>query len=110
MVHPVITPESTRMPGPVGRSKRVIVPGEGAKPLVTSSALMRNSKAWPLTSGSFPAKERGRPAATRNCSAMMSTPVTCSVIGCSTCTRVLTSRKETVPSSETMYSTVPADW
>ena len=49
--------------------------------------------------------------ARRRCAAGRSTrsiPVTTSVTGCSTCRRVLTSRKKIVPSSSTRNSTVPA--
>ena len=49
-----------------------------------------------------------RPSATRSCSSTRSTPKHHSVTGCSTCSRVLTSRKLIVPSSPTRNSTVPA--
>ena len=47
MVSPSLTPVSTRMPGPAGRSSRAIRPGDGAKSRSGSSALSRASMAWP---------------------------------------------------------------
>src|SRR5699024_12328642 len=83
-MEPERTAESTRMPGPVGGSKLTMVPGHGAKPLRISSALMRNSKAWPFDAGSS-VKDSGSPAAMRICSAITSTPVTASEIGRASC-------------------------
>ncbi len=96
MVSPSATPVSTRMPGPAGNSRRVIRPGAGAKSRSGSSALSRASTAWPRSVGRSPAS--GMPRATWICSATRSVPVTSSVIGCSTCRRVLTSRKAKVRS------------
>ena len=71
-----------------------------------SSALIRNSIEWPSTSGSsYPSSS---PAAMRNISRTRSRPVTSSETGCSTCSRVLTSRNEIVPSWPTRNSQVPA--
>ena len=71
-----------------------------------SSALMRNSMEWPWISGSsYPSSS---PAAMRNISRTRSMPVTSSETQCSTCRRVLTSRKEIVPSAATRNSQVPA--
>ncbi len=70
----------------------VMRPGDGVN-LYGSSALMRHSMAWPCTwiwrwvKGSF------SPAATMICVFTMSMPVTSSVTGCSTCTRVFISMK-----------------
>ena len=61
-------------------------------------------------SGRAAAGRRSRsssPSAMRNCSRTRSMPVTSSVTGCSTCSRVLTSRKEIVPSWPTRNSQVP---
>ena len=54
------------------------------------------------------ARAQGSPSAMRNISRTRSMPVTSSVTGCSTCRRVLTSRKEMVPSWPTRNSQVPA--
>ena len=71
-----------------------------------SSALIRNSMEWPRTSGSsYPSSS---PAAMRNISRTRSIPVTSSDTQCSTWSRVLTSRKEMVPSLATRNSQVPA--
>ena len=60
----------------------------------------------PADSGSsYPSSS---PSAMRNCSRTRSMPVTSSVTGCSTWRRVLTSRKEIVPSWPTRNSQVPA--
>jgi hypothetical protein len=77
----------------------VIVPGDGAN-VTGSSALIRNSIAWPRgfqpapspSSGVGP-KESGSPAATRICSFTRSKLVTISVTGCSTWMRVFISMK-----------------
>ena len=74
--------------------KAVMVPGQGRKPCSGSSALMRNSMAWPLgENGARLAQLMGSPEAMRSCSLIMSTPVICSDTGCSTCTRVFISMK-----------------
>ena len=84
-------PVSTRMPEPSGNFSSCTVPGAGAKPLSASSALRRASTAWPNSGGQSPT--RTSPLATWICSLTRSRPVVTSVIGCSTCRRVLTSRK-----------------
>ncbi|CPU67575.1 Uncharacterised protein [Mycobacteroides abscessus] len=106
MVSPSTTPESTRTPGPDGKRRRVMRPGAGRKLAAGSSPLMRNSIEWPRTCVEvYPS---GSPAAMRSCSRTRSMPVTSSETGCSTCRRVLTSRKEMVPSAPTRNSHVPA--
>src|SRR5665647_578327 len=105
-VSPSTTPLSTRTPGPEGKRSRVIRPGHGRNPAGTSSPLIRNSIECPRPATSvYPS---GSPAAIRSCSRTRSTPVISSETGCSTCRRVLTSRKETVPSEPTRNSHVPA--
>ena len=91
MVSPSLTPVSTRMPGPVGRSSRTMRPGDGAKSRSGSSALSRASMACPISAGGLPASFP--PAATCSCALTRSIPVVSSVTGCSTCSRVFTSRK-----------------
>ena len=83
--------------GARGRVERAS-PGRasGRKPRPTSSALMRNSNAWPRGAG-VSVTDSGRPSATRSCSITRSMPVVSSVTGCSTCRRVLTSRNEIAP-------------
>ena len=51
MVSPSLTPVSTRMPGPAGRSSRAMRPGEGAKSRSGSSAFSRASMACPRSAG-----------------------------------------------------------
>ena len=104
---PALTPESTRMPGPVGTVNVATVPGQGRKPRPTSSALIRNSKECPRGVGSA-STGSGPPDAIWSWASTRSTPLVSSVIGCSTCSRVLTSRNEIVPSCARRYSTVPA--
>ena len=94
MVSPSPTPVSTRMPGPDGSSSSAIRPGDGAKSRSGSSALSRASTAWPISAGFSPS--RLPPPATRICALTRSTPVVASVIGCSTWSRVLTSRNANV--------------
>ena len=90
MVSPSRTPVSTRMPGPEGSSSSAIRPGEGAKSRSGSSAFSRASTACPTSAGFSPS--RLPPPATRICAFTRSMPVVASVIGCSTWSRVLTSR------------------
>src|SRR6478752_6938499 len=95
------------MPGPAGGCQWVRVPGAGMKLRPPSSALIRNSIEWPRTSGSsYPISS---PAAMRNISRTRSMPVTSSETQCSTWRRVLTSRKEIVPSCATRNSHVAAE-
>ena len=72
------------------------MPGAGRKPRPASSALIRNSIECPRGDGSTP--DSRWPSAIANCARTRSTPLVSSVTGCSTCSRVLTSRKEIVPS------------
>ena len=104
---PCSTPLSSRMPMPPGADHSVIGPGVGRKPRPGSSALMRNSIAWPMGSGT-PSSVRRAPCATRIIARTMSMPVVSSVTGCSTCRRVFTSRKLIVPLADSRNSTVPA--
>ena len=90
MLSPALTPVSTRMPGPAGRSSTMIRPGDGAKSRSGSSAFSRASTAWPLSIGRTPSSRP--PDATCNWAFTRSNPVVSSVIGCSTCSRVFTSR------------------
>ena len=92
MTVPDSMPESTRTPGPAGSRSVVTVPGAGRKPRPGSSPLMRNSMACPRGVGSS-VKRSFSPSAMRNCSRTRSMPAVSSVTGCSTCSRVLTSRK-----------------
>ncbi len=55
-----------------------------------------------------PRRGRAAPAATRSCNRTRSSPVTASVTGCSTCSRVFISRKNGSPFRSTTNSTVPA--
>ena len=69
--------------------------------------------AWPSGSAARSAAARtasdsGRPAASRNCSRTMSSPVTSSVTPCSTWSRVLTSRNQVAPSGARRNSAVAA--
>ncbi len=104
---PDSTPASTRTPGPSGATNRVTTPGAGRKLRPASSPLIRNSMECPRGSGSA-VNPSFSPAAMRNCSRTRSTPAVSSETGCSTCSRVFTSRNEIVPSTPTRYSTVPA--
>src|SRR5690606_8125636 len=105
-VSPCWYPVSTRIPGPVGKTSWSRRPATGAKPRWGSSAVMRNSTAWPCTGKSV--RSSRCPSAIRSISWTRSTPVTSSVTGCSTCSRVLTSRKDRVPSSARRNSHVAA--
>jgi len=90
IVSPSVTPVSTRMPGPVGSSSRTIFPGAGAKSRSGSSAFSRASTACPASVGRSPSSRP--PPATWIWALTRSTSVVASVIECSTCSRVLTSR------------------
>jgi hypothetical protein len=90
IVSPSLTPVSTRMPEPVGTLNRAMRPGEGAKSRSGSSALSRASMAWPRSTGLGPVSFL--PAATCSWALTRSIPLVISVIGCSTCNRVFTSR------------------
>ena len=109
ITEPASTPASTRTPGPDGSVSAVIVPGDGKKFRPASSPLMRNSMECPRGVGSS-VKGSGSPSAMRNCSRTRSMPEVSSDTGCSTCSRVLTSRNEISPSWPTRNSTVPAPW
>ena len=91
---------STRTPGPWARSQRVSRPDDGrAWPASSSvSALMRHWIATPCDAGgcagSRPSCASVCPAATAICAATRSTPVTASVTGCSTCSRVFISMNQ----------------
>src|SRR5437867_3788477 len=69
---------------------------------------MRHSIAQPRWTTSACSKPSGRPAAISICAFTRSTPVTASVIGCSTWMRVFISRKWKLRSWSTRNSTVPA--
>ena len=95
MTSPGATPVSTLMPGPAGRARCSIRPGAGAKSRSGSSAVSRASMACPRAGGSpGPISASVPPAAMCSCSLTMSVPVQASVTGCSTCSRVLTSRND----------------
>ena len=79
--------------GPPGARHFVICPGQPRNPLSGSSALMRTSIAAPFRFTFFCLSAKGCPSATLICSLIRSMPVTCSVTGCSTCIRALTSMK-----------------
>jgi hypothetical protein len=105
-VIPAVYPASTRTPGPAGAVNEVRNPGAGRNPRPGSSALIRNSTECPRATGSeYPSAS---PSAMRNISRTRSMPVTSSLTGCSTCSRVFTSRNEIVPSCPTRNSQVPA--
>ena len=87
---PVLNPVSTRTPGPAGSCSSWIRPGAGAKSRSGSSAFNRASTAWPASAGRSPSSLP--PAAMCSWALTRSRPVVSSVIGCSTCSRVLTSR------------------
>ena len=76
-------------PAPDGTSSTSTRPVAGRKPWKGSSLVMRHSTAWPSRRTSSWPKERASPAATRNCHSTRSIPVTSSVTGCSTCSRVV---------------------
>ena len=107
---PSATPVSTRIPGPAGSTSVSMVPGAGAKPRSGSSALSRASIAYPVVEAVLGASpDSASPLATRICNLTRSRPFVCSVIGCSTWRRVLTSRKEKRRSAGWYRnSTVPA--
>ena len=71
-------------------------------PCAGSSAHSRASIAWPPASWRASAAScvsgSGSPAATRSCHSTRSMPVSASVTGCSTCSRVFISMKKNVPS------------
>ena len=92
MAEPAWTPLSTRIPRPPGSRYSTTSPGLGRNPGAGSSALIRNSMAWPRDSTE--SKESSSPRATRNCSLARSMPVTISVMVCSTWRRVFISRKK----------------
>ena len=106
-VEPVRTPLSRRIPMPDGGEKSLIVPETGRNPRAGSSALIRNSKAWPCGGGVSVLSSR-LPRAISSWAMTRSMPVFSSVTVCSTCRRVLTSRKENSPSGLSRNSTVPA--
>ncbi len=104
---------STRTPGPDGIRQRVTRPGAGAKSRPGSSADRRTSIAWLVgdaarSAAASASPDRGRPAARRNCSRTMSSPLTSSVTPCSTCSRVFISRNHTAPSGARRNSAVAA--
>ena len=85
---------STRTHGPPGGMQRLIRPGDGMKSSSGSSALMRNSMAWPRSGDvvlgdgqALAGGDADLPVFT------MSMPVTISVTVCSTWTRVFISMK-----------------
>ena len=74
---------------------------------------MRTSIAWlaavaARSPAAMTASLNGEPAAIRSCSRTMSTPATSSVTPCSTCSRVLTSRNQKLPSGSWRNSQVAA--
>ena len=107
---PSSSPESTRTEGSAGSARASTGPPVGRNPRAGSSAYTRASMAWPAMRTSSCPKASGSPAATRSCHSTRSRPVTSSVTGCSTWSRVFISMKKNSPgaSAETMNSTVPA--
>ena len=96
---PSTIPVSTRTPGPAGITQRRTRPGVGMKSREGSSAAIRTSIAWLAGSAARSAAasaavgqwtSRGQPELFDR---TMSSPDTSSVTPCSTCSRVLTSRK-----------------
>jgi len=73
------------------RDSRRLRPGDGRKLRIGSSALTRHSIACPWRVSSACETSRPSPAAIRICCLTRSTPVTISVIGCSTWSRAFTS-------------------
>jgi len=106
---PASTAVSTRMPGPAGIAQRVMRPGDGAKTRAGSSAEIRTSIAWLVGRGARRRRHarvgKRRPAASLNCSTTRSIPDTISVTGCSTWSRVFTSRNQNAPSRSHRNST-----
>ena len=83
-----------RAPRRPGGTSRVIGPGSGRKPASGSSALMRNSIACPRKRDAVLASgPAARPRRSGSARTTRSTPVTISVTGCSTCSRVFISMK-----------------
>ena len=90
---PASYPPSQRVPNPSAVRSPVIGPGQGRKaPPAGSSALTRTSMEQPSSAMSDCENGNGSPAAIRNCCSTRSMPVTISVTGCSTCSRVFISR------------------
>ena len=83
------------------------MPAPGRKSCSGSSALIRNSMAWPRTSMSAWVMPSGSPAAIRIWVATRSMPVIISVTGCSTWIRQLISMKKKSPVLSTRNSSVP---
>ena len=52
MTSPLVKPESSRTPGPLGGFQTVSEPGAGKKPRPGSSPLILNSIEWPRSTGS----------------------------------------------------------
>ena len=106
----VARPGRRRPPGRPGRRAPAFgdLPGPGQEP-DGSSAYTRSSMACPAGLTALPSKDGGWPEAMRNCCSTRSMPVTSSVMGCSTCSRVFISRKTNESASaSTRHSTVPA--
>ena len=89
-MHSACANESNRTPGPPGTLNAWITPGDGAN-VSGSSALMRHSMECPVKVTSLCRNDSRWPSAMRICSFTMSRPVTISVTGCSTWSRVLVS-------------------
>ena len=95
------------MPGPPGAWYRSTTPAPGRKSASGSSALIRNSMAWPSNATSDWLNPSGSPAAIRIWVATRSMPVSISVTGCSTWIRQLISMKNALPLRSTRNSSVP---
>ena len=81
-MHPWKIAPSTRVLKPEGWWHTLIIPGEGWKFLLGSSALILHSIAWPLGFISFWTKAVLPEKAIYICSFIISIPVTTSVTGC----------------------------
>ena len=80
-------------PASTARGRAPAVPPAAGNSARGSSAQIRTSMAWPRCASAACVHGSRPPAATSSCARTRSTPVTASVIGCSTCRRAFISRK-----------------
>ncbi len=105
---PTSIPASMRTSSRAGQRSASTRPIAGRNPSSASSAYRRTSIAWPEGRMSADSMPSGSPAAIRSWSATRSRPVTSSVTGCSTWSRVFISMKVGSPRSSIRNSQVPA--
>ena len=89
-------------------SNRCSTPAAGRNPARGSSAHSRASMACPPIRAPVTSGGSGAPSAISSWSRTRSRPVISSVTGCSTWSRVFTSRNQNAPSGAMTNSTVPA--